>query len=127
MSTEAKYSIHTDVKFRPLERFDIQQLAGAVRDKVFSQTLCQVNESVVRLGVIEGDFHWHQHDNEAEFFYVVDGKLLIDLEGHTVELAPQQGFVVPQGVPHRTRAPARSVIVMVERSTVVPTGDAAPR
>jgi len=82
---------------------------------------------VVRLGVIEGDFHWHKHDNGAEFFNVVDGKLLIDLEGRTVELAPQQGFVVPQGVQHRTRALARSIILMVERSTVVPTGDAAPR
>lgn len=127
MNAEAKYSIHTDVKFRPLERFDIRQLAAAVHDKVFSQTLCQVNESVVRLGVIEGDFHWHQHDNEAEFFYVVDGKLSIDLEGRTVELGPQQGFVVPQGVQHRTRAPARSIILMVERSTVVPTGDPGPR
>jgi mannose-6-phosphate isomerase-like protein (cupin superfamily) len=123
MSPEPKYSIHTDVKFPPLERIDIRQLAGQVHDKVFSQTLCQVNESVVRLGVIEGDFHWHKHDKEAEFFYVVDGKLLIDLEGRTVELTPQQGFVVPQGVTHRTRAAARSVILMVERSTVVPTGD----
>ena len=124
MSADAKYSIHTDVKFRPLEPIDVRQLAGAVRDKWFNQTLCQVNESVVRLGVIEGDFHWHKHDQEAEFFYVVDGKLLIDLEGRTVELGPQQGLVVPQGVSHRTRAPARSIILMVERSTVIPTGDA---
>jgi mannose-6-phosphate isomerase-like protein (cupin superfamily) len=107
-----------------LERIDIRQVVGTVRDKWFNQTLCQVNESVVRLGVIEGDFHWHKHDHEAEFFYVVDGKLLIDLEGRTVELTSQQGFVVPQGLPHRTRAPARSVILMVERRTVVPTGDA---
>jgi len=126
MSAEPKYSIHTDVKFPPLQRIDIRQLAGAVHDKVFSQTLCQVNESVVRLGVIEGDFHWHRHDNEAEFFYVVDGKLLIDLESRTVELSAQQGFVVPQGVSHRTRAPARTIILMVERSTVVPTGDNEP-
>jgi len=127
MNAEAKYSIYTDVKFLPLERIDIRQLASAVHDKVFSQTLCQVNESVVRLGVIEGDFHWHKHDKEAEFFYVVDGKLLIDLEGRTVELGPQQGFVVPEGVSHRTRAPTRTIILMVERSTVVPTGDAEPR
>ena len=123
MNADTKYSIHTDVKFPPLERIDIRQLAGTVREKMFSQTLCQVNESVVRLVVIEGDFHWHKHDQEAEFFYVVDGTLLIDLEGRTVELGPQQGLVVPQGVSHRTRAPARSIILMVERSTVVPTGD----
>ena len=127
MNADTKYSIHTDVKFPPLQRIDIRQLAGTVHDKVFSQTLCQVNESVVRLGVIEGDFHWHRHDNEAEFFYVVDGVLLIDLESRTVELSAQQGFVVPQGVSHRTRAPARTIILMVERSTVVPTGDNEPR
>jgi mannose-6-phosphate isomerase-like protein (cupin superfamily) len=127
MSAGPKYSIHTDVKFRPLERIDIRHLAGTVHDKVFSQTLCQVNESVVRLGVIEGDFHWHKHDKEAEFFYVVDGMLLIDLQSRTVELSAQQGFVVPQGVSHRTRAPARTIILMVERSTVVPTGDNEPR
>jgi mannose-6-phosphate isomerase-like protein (cupin superfamily) len=127
MSAEPKYSIHTDVTFRPLERIDIRHLAGTVHDKVFSQTLCEVNESVVRLGVIEGDFHWHKHDKEAEFFYVVDGMLLIDLESRTVELSAQQGFVVPQGVSHRTRAPARTIILMVERSTVVPTGDNEPR
>jgi len=127
MSADAKYSIHTDVKFPPLQRIDIRHLAGTVHDKVFSQTLCQVNESMVRLGVIEGDFHWNKHDNEAEFFYVVDGKLLIDLESRTVELSAQQGFVVPQGVSHRTRAAARTIILMVERSTVVPTGDSESR
>src|SRR6266849_5541554 len=127
MSADAEYSIHTDVKFPPLQRIDIRQLAAAVREKWFNQTLCQVNESVIRLGVIEGDFHWHKHDNEAEFFYVVDGKLLIALEGRTVELSPQQGFVVPQGVSHRTRAAARTIILMVERSTVVPTGDSESR
>jgi mannose-6-phosphate isomerase-like protein (cupin superfamily) len=123
MSAEA-YSIHTDVKFHPLERIDIRKLQATVNEKLFSQTLCQVNDAVVRLGVIQGEFHWHKHDQEDEFFYVVDGKFLIDLDDRTVELTPQQGFVVPKGVRHRTRAPERTVILMVERSTVIPTGDA---
>jgi mannose-6-phosphate isomerase-like protein (cupin superfamily) len=123
MSGDSKFSIHTDVQFPPLERIDLRQLVTG-HDKWFNQTLCQVNEAVVRLGVLEGEFIWHKHDREDEFFYVVDGKLLIDLEGRTVELAAQQGFVVPQGVRHRTRAPARTVVLMVERATVIPTGDA---
>ena len=123
MSAEM-YSIHTDVKFRPLERIDIRTLQTAVKEKWFNQTLCQVNEAVVRLGVIQGEFHWHKHDREDEFFYVVDGKFLIDLDDRTVELTPQQGFVVPKGVRHRTRAAERTVILMVERGTVIPTGDA---
>jgi mannose-6-phosphate isomerase-like protein (cupin superfamily) len=78
----------------------------------------------VRLGVIQGEYHWHKHDRDDEFFYVVEGKLLIDLEGRTVDLAPRQGFVVPKGVMHRTRAPQRTVILMVESDAIVPTGDA---
>jgi mannose-6-phosphate isomerase-like protein (cupin superfamily) len=82
-----------------------------------------VNNSVVRLGVIEGEYHWHKHDSDDEFFYVVDGKLLIDLEGRDVQLSPGQGFVVPKGVMHRTRAPQRTIILMVENAGITPTGD----
>jgi mannose-6-phosphate isomerase-like protein (cupin superfamily) len=78
---------------------------------------------VVRLGVVQGEYHWHKHDNDDEFFYVVEGRFLIDLEGRTVELGPRQGFVVPRGVVHRTRAPERSVILMVENAGIIPTGD----
>jgi mannose-6-phosphate isomerase-like protein (cupin superfamily) len=81
-----------------------------------------VNESVVRLGVVEGEYHWHRHENDDEFFYVVEGRLLIDLEGRTVELLPRQSFVVPRGVVHRTRAPQRTVMLMVENAGIIPTG-----
>jgi mannose-6-phosphate isomerase-like protein (cupin superfamily) len=82
-----------------------------------------VNESVVRLGVVEGEYHWHKHDEDDEFFYVVEGQLLIDLEDRTVELGPRQGFVVPKGILHRTRAPQRTVILMVENAEIIPTGN----
>jgi mannose-6-phosphate isomerase-like protein (cupin superfamily) len=82
-----------------------------------------VNDSVVRLGVIRGEYHWHKHDVDDEFFFVVEGKLLIDLEDRTVELSPQQGYVVPRGIVHRTRAPERTVILMMETAGIVPTGD----
>jgi len=81
-----------------------------------------VDEAVVRLGVVEGEYHWHHHDNEDEFFYVVSGRFLIDLEERTVDLTPGKGFVVPKGVKHRPRAPERTVILMVERAGIVPTG-----
>ncbi len=123
MPSNQKYSIHNDAKFRPLELIDVRKLQGEVREQWFNQTLCRVNDSVVRLGVVQGEFHWHKHDNEDEFFYVVEGKFLIDLEGRTVELVPQQGFTVPKGIMHRTRAPVRTVILMVEARTVIPTGD----
>jgi mannose-6-phosphate isomerase-like protein (cupin superfamily) len=82
-----------------------------------------VNDCVVRLGVVQGEFHWHKHDNEDEFFFVVDGRLIIDLEDRSIELRPNQGFTIPKGVVHRTRAPVRTAMLMVEGRTVTPTGD----
>ncbi len=118
-----QYSINTDVKFGPLELVDVKALAVACTEAWFNQTLCRVNDSVVRVGILQGEFHWHKHDTEDEFFYVVDGRFLIDLEGRSVELRPGQGFLVPRGVLHRTRAPQRSVVLMIEPATVKPTGD----
>jgi len=116
------YDIHTDEKFGSLTLIDIAAEAAA-HEPWFNQTLTAVNDSVVRLGVLEGDFHWHKHDADDEFFYVIEGRFLIDLEDRTVTLEPRQGFVVPRGVVHRTRAPGRTPIVMVEAARVVPTGD----
>ena len=125
MSTQAQYPYDTrlNLLYKPLEVIDVNALADAAPHKWYNQTLCGVNGSVVRLGVIEGEYHWHKHDEDDEFFYVVEGKLLIDLEGKVVELAPRQGFVVPKGVLHRTRAPQRTVILMVENAGIIPTGN----
>jgi mannose-6-phosphate isomerase-like protein (cupin superfamily) len=122
MGSQASYTINLNARFGPLEVIDIPSLAEACKDRWYNQTLCQVNDSVVRLGVVQGEFHWHKHDKEDEFFFVVQGRFLIDLEGRTVELAPQQGFTVPRGVLHRTRAPERTVVLMMEGAGVIPTG-----
>jgi len=121
--TEYPYSTHLNVLKGPLETVDVGKLADECEETWWNQTLCQVNDSVVRLRVIQGEYHWHKHANDDEFFYVVAGTLLIDLEGRTVTLVPRQGFVVPKGVLHRTRAPERTVILMVENAGIVPTGD----
>jgi mannose-6-phosphate isomerase-like protein (cupin superfamily) len=117
------YETRLNILHAPLEVIDEKALADACEFKWFNQTLCKVNESVVRVGIIEGEYHWHKHDEDDEFFYVVEGRLLIDVEGRTVELAPRQGFVVPKGVQHRRRAPERTVILMVENAGIIPTGN----
>ncbi|MGO9436880.1 MAG: cupin domain-containing protein [Terracidiphilus sp.] len=117
------YETRLNILHGPLELIDVKALADACEFKWFNQTLCQVNGSVVRLGVLEGEYHWHKHDEDDEFFYTVDGALLIDLESRTVELKPGQGFVVSRGVVHRTRAPKRSVVLMVENAGIIPTGN----
>jgi mannose-6-phosphate isomerase-like protein (cupin superfamily) len=122
MSNQGSYAINLETRFAPLDLVDIQALVDQCRDPWYNQTLCRVNDCVVRLGVMQGEFHWHQHNNEDEFFYVVEGRFVIDLEDRTIELSPRQGFTVPRGVMHRTRAPERTVILMIEGAGVVPTG-----
>jgi mannose-6-phosphate isomerase-like protein (cupin superfamily) len=78
---------------------------------------------VIRVAVVQGEYHWHKHDVDDEFFYVIEGQLLVDLEDRTIALNPRQGIVVPKGVVHRTRAPHRTIMLMVETSAIVPTGD----
>jgi mannose-6-phosphate isomerase-like protein (cupin superfamily) len=117
------YDTRLNIHYGPLEHIDVPVLVAACTVPWYNQTLCQVNESVVRLGVVEGEYHWHKHDDEDEFFYVVSGHFLIDLRDRTMDLRPGHGCVIPKGVEHRPRAPERTVILMVEGSGIVPTGD----
>lgn len=118
------YDIQMKEVFGPLEKVEAGRLVDGCDEKWWNRTLCRVNDSLVRIGVFEGEFHFHKHDREDEYFQVMDGRLYIDLEGKpTVELGPREGFVVPRGVVHRTRAPRRTVVLMIEAATVVPTGD----
>jgi len=123
MSDNNKYSIDLEIKFKPLEIINIPKLIADCTKKWQNLSLCEVNDSVIRLAVIEGEFHWHKHEKEDEFFFVIDGLLLIDLKDKLIELKPNQGFTVPKGVRHRTRAPSRTSILLVEKSTIKPTGD----
>lgn len=116
------YETRLNILHNALEVIDEKAISDACEYPWFNQTLCKVNNSVVRLGVVQGEYHWHKHDDDDEFFYVVEGQLLIDLEDRTVELSPRQGFVVPKGTVHRTRAPQRTVMLMVENAGIVPTG-----
>jgi mannose-6-phosphate isomerase-like protein (cupin superfamily) len=118
------YTTNLDILFPQLALVDVPAVISQVEAEWFNQTLCKVNESVIRLGVMQGEYHWHKHDNDDEFFFVLEGRFIIDLEGQSIELLPQQGYVVPKNVVHRTRAPERAIILMVETATIVPTGDA---
>ena len=123
MNKEHNYNIDLEVKFPHLERIDVPELVRQTKVKWSNQTLTQVNDSVVRLGIVEGEFHWHKHDNDDEFFFVLEGQLLIDLESKTVELNPGQGVTISKGVMHRPRAPKKTVMLMMETSNIEPTGD----
>ena len=123
MNEHGKYSINTDVKYGQLEVVDVPAIVAECTEKWFNQTLTRVNDSVVRLGIVQGEFHWHKHENDDEFFFVLEGRLLVDLPGRTIELMPSQGLTIPKSVMHRPRAPQKTVMLMVENRTIEPTGD----
>jgi mannose-6-phosphate isomerase-like protein (cupin superfamily) len=118
------YATHLDIKFPPLRVVDVPALVKGCTDKWYNQTLCKINDSVVRLGVVQGEYHWHKHDKDDEFFFVLEGHFIIDLKDRSIDLQLHEGIVVPKGVVHRTRALERAVILMVETAGIVPTGDA---
>src|SRR5689334_20331747 len=123
MEAEFNYVTRLDIAFDHLQKMDVNEIVDACKDKWFNQTLTKVNDSVIRLGIVEGEYHWHKHDNDDEFFFVLSGQLLIDLEDQTIELNPNQGVTISKGVMHRPRAPKKTVMLMVETSAIQPTGD----
>lgn len=123
MENNYPYETRLDVKYAHLELVDVPAIVKANQHKWFNQTLTKVNDSVVRVAIIEGEYHWHKHDNDDEFFFVLEGQLLIDLEDKTIALNPWEGFTISKGVVHRTRALVKTVMLMVETSEIIPTGD----
>ena len=124
MTKRPAYNQRMDIQYQHHEVVDVPAVVAACTDAWFNQTLTKVNDSVVRLGIIEGEYHWHKHEDEDEFFFVLSGRLLIDLEGRTIELRPHQGATISKGVMHRTRAPEKTVLLMVETDTIDPLGTA---
>lgn len=123
MDKEFPYITKLDIKYKHFEKIDVPQIVSECKDKWYNETLTKVNDSVVRVAIIEGDYHWHKHDNDDEFFFVLSGQLLVDLEDKTITLNPNEGITVSKGVVHRTRAPKKTVMLMVETRAIIPTGD----
>jgi len=123
MENEFNYITKLDVKYKHSELIDLPQIIKECSDKWFNQTLTKVNDSVVRVGIVEGEYHWHKHDQDDEFFFVLEGQLLIDLEDKTITLNQNQGVTISKGIMHRPRAPKKTVMLMVETNSIQPTGD----
>ncbi len=122
MSNQYPYVTRLDVKFKHLELIDVPAIVRGCTDQWFNQSLTKVNDSVVRIGIVQGEYHWHQHENDDEFFFVLEGQLLIDLEDRTIELNQGQGVTISKGILHRPRSLKKTVMLMVETSTIQPTG-----
>ena len=123
MTKNTNYNINLDIKYGHLELIDVSEIVAGCKEKWFNQTLSKVNDSVVRIGIVQGEFHWHKHDNDDEFFFVLEGRLFIDLDSSTIELGPQQGITISKGIMHRPRAPQKTVMLMIETAAIEPVGD----
>ena len=123
MASPIDYNIHLDIAYGHQQVIDVPAISAACEEQWWNQTLTEVNDSVVRIGIVQGEFHWHKHEHDDEFFFVLEGHLSIDLEDQTIELGPQQGVTITRNVMHRPRAAVRTVMLMVENSTIQPTGD----
>ena len=103
------------VRYPPLVVVDIAAEGAAVTDDYRNQVLSQVNTSCLRLGVLSGDYPWHQHPHSDELFVIVEGLLEIELaDGRMLRLGPWQSVVVPAGTVHRTRGVGRTVTLCFE-------------
>jgi mannose-6-phosphate isomerase-like protein (cupin superfamily) len=123
MNEQYHYVQQMDIRYGHLERIDIPEIVANCKEKWFNQSLTRINDSVARIGIVQGEYHWHKHDNDDEFFFVLEGKLFIDLEDKTVELGPMQGMTVTKAVMHRTRAIEKTVMLMIETVAIDPIGD----
>lgn len=123
MSKKYEYNQLMDVKYEHHEVIDLPEIIKNCKDKWFNQTLTKVNNSVVRVGIVEGEYHWHKHEADDEFFFVLSGKLYIDLEDKTIELNPNEGTTISKGAMHRPRAQGKTVMLMVETDAIDPIGE----
>lgn len=123
MKKQYDYNQQMNIKYSHHEVIDVPKIVEECNEKWFNQTLTKVNGSVARIGIVEGEYHWHKHDDDDEFFFVLSGKLFIDLEDKTIELNPHQGTTISKGIMHRPRAPKKTVMLMVETDSIDPIGE----
>lgn len=97
-----------------LEKINVFRETEGIKDKWKNFVVSNLNDHVVRLSVIQKDFHWHSHDQSDEMFYVIEGELYVDFEDKTEKLSPTEMITVPKGVKHRTRSNTRTLLLCFE-------------
>ncbi|MCG8569257.1 MAG: cupin domain-containing protein [Spirochaetes bacterium] len=123
MSDMQKYKLQMDIKYNYLEKIKVPEIVNDCQDKWFNQTLCKVNSSVLRLGIFEGEFHMHKHDNDDEVFFILEGNLILETEKGNFELEKYEGICVPKGIMHRPITKEKTIVLMIENEGIKPVGD----
>ena len=120
---QQNYKLQMDIKYDYLEKIKVSEIVENCSDKWFNQTLCKVNSSVLRLGIFEGEFHMHKHDNDDEVFFILNGSIVLETENGNFELRENEGICVPKGVLHRPIAQNKAIVLMIENDGIKPLGD----
>lgn len=98
-------------------------VATALTELWSPRVVGEVDDSYVKVAKVRGSLAWHSHENEDELFFVLKGRLRIEMEAGTVELNEGEMFVVPKGVRHNPIADQECHILLIERKTTLHTGD----
>jgi len=112
-----------DKKVGHLQKLDVNELTKDINDDWKNFVVGEINDHVARLSVLQRDFHGHLHKNSDELFYVIEGKLFVDLEDRSEEICPGQMITIPKNVRHRTRSDSRTIILCFESASNDITGD----
>lgn len=123
MNKKLNYNMQMDVKYDYLEKINVPEIVSSCTDKWFNQSLCNVNSSVFRLGIFEGEYHLHKHDNDDELFFVLDGSIILETEKGNFELGQYEGVSVPKGIMHRPIAKQKAIVLMIENTGIDPIGN----
>jgi mannose-6-phosphate isomerase-like protein (cupin superfamily) len=125
MGNQNKYNYNQqmDIKFDYLEKITIKDIVRNNKDKWFNQSLCEVNSSVLRLGIFEGEYHMHKHENDDEVFFVLEGAMVLETEKGNFDLGQYEGTCVPKGMMHRpVVSKGKAVVLMIENKGIDPIG-----
>jgi mannose-6-phosphate isomerase-like protein (cupin superfamily) len=112
------------------EKANLTEKLATFSDYFSPRTVTEFNGHDVMVAKLKGEFIWHKHEETDDFFFVLKGKLDIELRDKTVTLTPGEVFVVPKGVEHRPVAKEEVHILLIEPTGTPNTGDpatAAPR
>lgn len=99
------------------------QVAASLSELWSPRVVAEVDDAYVKVAKVQGSLSWHAHENEDELFFVLKGRLRIEMEASVVELGEGEMFVVPKGVRHNPIAEHECHLLLVERKTTLHTGD----
>ena len=102
-----------------------REAAAALTEFWSPRVIAEIDDAYVKVAKVKGTLAWHSHVHEDELFFVLEGRLRIEMEGRTVELGQGEMFVVPKGVRHNPVAEAECLLMLIERKTTLHTGDVA--